>query len=191
MESKKFVGRAGKKLEFALNQFSINCQNKICADFGSSIGGFVDCLLQHGAKRVYSVETGYGVLDWNLRNDSRVVVMERINAMHVVLPEKMDLITIDVSWTKQKNIIPNALNNLKPQGLIVCLIKPHYEAEKKLLRKGFLPEVEIGKVLDRVFQEITLLGLQKIGLVESPILGDKGGNKEFLVYLERITQPQL
>lgn len=187
MDSKKFVGRAGEKLEFALNQFSIDCQNKICADFGSSVGGFVNCLLQHGAKKVYSVETGYGVLDWGLRNDPRVMVLERTNAMHVVLPEKMDLITVDVSWTRQINILPNVLNNLNDDGIIISLIKPHYEAEKRLLRKGFLPEEERGKILERVIEGIKKLGIKNLGLVESPILGDKGGNKEYLIYLKKIT----
>lgn len=191
MQEKKFVGRAEEKLEFALNQFSIDVNNKICADFGSSIGGFVDCLLQYGAKKVYSVETGYGVLDWRLRNDPRVVVMERTNAMHVLLPEKVDLITIDVSWTKQKNIIPNALNNLKDQGQIICLIKPHYEAEKKYLHRGKLEEKMVGPIVEKIVEEIAAFGLNIKGLVESPILGDKGGNKEFLVYLERLTRPQL
>lgn len=187
MQEKKFVGRAGEKLEFALTQFKIDCKGKTCADFGSSIGGFVDCLLQHGAKKVYSVETGYGVLDWKLRNDPRMVVMERTNAMHVVLPEKVDLITVDVSWTKQKNILLNALKNLKDNGAIISLIKPHYEAEKRFLRKGVLPEEEIGNVLEQVIQEIKLLKLQNLGLVESPITGEKGGNKEYLVFLKKIT----
>src|SRR3972149_4621732 len=104
---KSFVSRAGEKLQFALDQFKISVMDLTVADFGSSTGGFVDCLLQNGAKKVYSVDTAYGELAWKLRNDSRVVVMERMNAMHVVLPEKVDFITVDTSWTKQKNILPN------------------------------------------------------------------------------------
>src|SRR3989344_3151588 len=106
-----YVSRAGDKLEHALKNFNFNPENLVCADFGSSTGGFVDCLLKFGAKKVYAVETGYGVLDWKLRNDERVIVMERKNAMHVALPEKVDLITIDTSWTKLENIMPNALNS--------------------------------------------------------------------------------
>jgi len=106
-----FVSRAGEKLQFALDQFSISVKDLTIADFGSSTGGFVDCLLQNGAKKVYSVDTAYGELSWTLRNDHRVVVMERTNAMHVVLPEKVDIITVDTSWTKQKNVLPNVFEN--------------------------------------------------------------------------------
>src|SRR5579859_6656968 len=129
----QYVSRAGGKLEFALQEFNISVKDLVVADFGSSTGGFVDCLRQNGAKKVYAVETGYGTLDWKLRNDPRVVVMERTNAMHVDLPEKVDLVTIDTSWTKQKNILPNALHNLKPGKQIISLIKPHYEAGKAKL----------------------------------------------------------
>src|SRR5579859_7339270 len=121
----QYVSRAGGKLEFALQEFKISVKDLIVADFGSSTGGFVDCLLQNGAKKVYAVETGYGVLDWKLRNDPRVIVMERTNAIHVELPEKVDLITIDTSWTRQRNILPNALKNLKEGRKIISLIKPH------------------------------------------------------------------
>ena len=103
-----YASRAGEKLEHALKSFGISVLGYVCADFGSSTGGFVDCLLQAGAKKVYAIETGYGVLDWKLRNDQRVIVMEKTNAMHVELPEKIDLITIDTSWTKLEKIIPNA-----------------------------------------------------------------------------------
>src|ERR1700734_1788477 len=126
-----YVSRAGEKLAHALKSFDISVAGLVCADFGSSTGGFVDCLLQAGAKRIYAVETGYGVLDWKLRNDEKVVVMERKNAMHVELPEKVDLITADTSWTKLDKIIPNILKNLKPEGHIVALVKPQYEAEPK------------------------------------------------------------
>src|SRR3990167_574522 len=131
-----YASRAGEKLEHALNTFNVKVDGFVCADFGSSTGGFVDCLLQAGAEKVYAVETGYGVLDWKLRNDKRVVVLERKNAMHIELPEKIDLITIDTSWTKIKKILPNALKNLKADGRIIALIKPHYEAEPKMLREG-------------------------------------------------------
>jgi 23S rRNA (cytidine1920-2'-O)/16S rRNA (cytidine1409-2'-O)-methyltransferase len=180
-----FASRAGEKLEHALQEFHIDVSNKICADFGSSVGGFVDCLLQHGAKKVYAVDTGYGELAWKLRNNPQVVVMERTNAMHVELPEKMDLITNDTSWTKQKNILPNILNNLKEGGTIITLIKPHYEAEKKLLRKGVLDEIVAEEVAREVLEEIQTFGLQVLGFTKSPIVGGKGGNSEYLAFLKK------
>jgi len=180
---KKFVGRAGEKLEFALTNFKIAVTNKTCADFGAAVGGFTDCLLQHGAKKVYAVETGYGVLDWKLRNDKRIVVMERTNAMHVTLPEKMDLITNDTSWTRQEKILPNIKANLKPDGIIISLIKPHYEADPKLLRKGKLAESDSEKVALEVVEKIKQMGFSVKGFAKSPILGGKGENIEYLVFL--------
>ena len=178
-----YVSRAGEKLEYALKNFRINVADFVCADFGSSTGGFVDCLLQEGAVKVYAVETGYGVLDWKLRNNERVIVMERTNAMHVELPEKVDLITIDTSWTKLEKIIPNALNNLKNGGQIVALVKPHYEAKPEHLRKGKLLDDFIPEVLDNVRSEISNLEVEILSETESPILGGKGKNKEFLFHL--------
>lgn len=179
----KYASRAGEKLEFALKNLDISVDGLVCADFGSSTGGFVDCLLQHGASKVFAVETGYGVLDWNLRNNPKVVVMERTNAMHVELTEKVDLITIDTSWTKLKNIVPNALKNLKSGGQLVVLVKPHYEAEQNMLQKGKLPDELIPMVMTKVKQELEDLGLKIKGEVESPIQGTKGKNREFLLYL--------
>ena len=180
-----YVSRAGEKLEHALKEFQADVANLVCADFGSSTGGFVDCLLQFGAQKVYAIETGYGVLDWKLRNDPRVVVMERQNAMHVVLPEKVDLITTDTSWTKLEKVVPNALLNLKPDGRIITLVKPHYEAEQPRLIKGKLPEESIPEILFEVKAKLKGLGLEILGETESPILGEKGKNKEFLFYLKR------
>lgn len=180
----KYASRAGEKLEHALNHFSINIENLICADFGSNTGGFVDCLLQAGAKKIYAVETGYGLLEWKLRNNKKVVVMERTNAMRVELSEKADLITIDTSWTKLNKIIPNALKNLKSDGHVLFLVKPHYEAEPKMLRKGKLLEKFIPEILNKIKDELQKLDIEIIGEVESPILGKKGKNKEFLFYLK-------
>src|SRR5215218_2583008 len=112
----EFASRAGLKLEHALDHFKIEVAGRTCADLGSNVGGFVDCLLQRGAARVYAVEKGYGVLEWKLRKDSRVVVMERTNAMHVELPEPVSLVTIDVAWTKQKHILPAARRVLAPRA---------------------------------------------------------------------------
>src|ERR1051325_3928155 len=117
MAEKAFVSRAGQKLEHALASFGIDVSGGGCADLGSNVGGFVDCLLQRGAKRVYAIDTGYGVLEWKLRKDARVVVMERTNAMHVKLPEKANLVSIDVAWTKQKNILPAARKMIEDDGI--------------------------------------------------------------------------
>ena len=179
----KFVSRAGEKLEFALSEFEVSVDGLVCADFGSSTGGFVDCLLQNGAARVYAVEVGYGTLDWNLRNDKRVVVLERTNAIHVELPEKVDLITIDVGWTKQEKILPNAFKNLKEDGLIISLIKPHYEADEKYLRKGKLVDEKVEEVVDMVKADIKRVGGVVEKITESPILGEKGRNREFLALI--------
>src|SRR5512138_88917 len=107
-----FVSRAGPKLEHALATFTIEVRDLVCADLGSNTGGFVDCVLQRGARKCYAIDTGYGVLDYKLRKDPRVVVMERTNAMHVSLPEPIQFISIDVAWTKQKHILPAALRLL-------------------------------------------------------------------------------
>ncbi len=180
----KFVSRAGEKLDHAITNFNISVKDLICADFGSNTGGFVDCLLLHGAKKVYSVETGHGVLDWKLRPDPRVVVMEKTNAMHVELPEKMDLITIDTSWTRLEKILPNAINNLKPGGEIITLVKPHYEAESHMIKKGKLDEEFIPLILENVKSKINQLGLEILGEAVSPLVGRSAKNKEYLLYLK-------
>lgn len=193
MGSQQFVSRAGEKLAFALEHFKLDATDLICADFGSSTGGFVDCLLKNGAAKVYAVETGYGVLDWKLRNDPRVIVKERTNAMHVTLPEKIDLITNDTSWTRQEIIFPNILKNLTPTGKILTLIKPHYEADsrawkdKKLLHQGVLDENIAQKVTNDVIKRLEyLFPVTFLGVVRSPLLGSKGGNTEYLALFERV-----
>jgi 23S rRNA (cytidine1920-2'-O)/16S rRNA (cytidine1409-2'-O)-methyltransferase len=178
----KYVSRAGQKLAHALDEFQTDVSAQVCADLGSNVGGFVDCLLQRGASKVYSIDTGYGVLDWKLRNDPRVVVMERTNAIHVMLPEHVDLVTIDVAWTKQKIILPAARTMLKPTGYIVTLIKPHYEADPALLRGGVLDQSRLGEVIDRVKIDIEYCGFEISNITQSPILGGKG-NVEMLALL--------
>ncbi len=184
-----FVSRAGQKLSHALAAFSINPATKICADLGCSTGGFTDCLLQHGAQKVYAVDTGYGVLDWKLRKDPRVIVLERTNAMHVSLPELVDLVTIDVAWTKQRHILPSALRLLKPGGLVISLIKPHYEAAPALLTKGILPPDEISAILQSVTTDARQAGFTVITTSHSPIKGAKG-NTEVLALLTPVLPPQ-
>jgi 23S rRNA (cytidine1920-2'-O)/16S rRNA (cytidine1409-2'-O)-methyltransferase len=154
----------------------------ICADLGCSTGGFTDCLLQRGAAKVYAVDTGHGVLDWKLRNHPCVVVMERTNAMHVVLPEPAQFISIDVSWTRQKNILPSARRLLAPGANVISLIKPHYEAEKSLLRKGVLPEDQVRAVFQQVSGDIERAGFEIIAVTASPITGT-GGNTELLTLI--------
>jgi len=194
LASMPFVSRAGQKLEHALSHFAIDVSGLVCADLGCSTGGFTDCLLQRGAAKVFAVDTGYGVIDWKLRNDSRVVVMERTNAMHVELAEKVDLVTIDVGWTKQRNILPSAGRILKDNGPVVSLIKPHYEADEKLLRNGVLPDEKLDEVLAIVRADIAEAGFELIGIVASPIKGSgrgknsKAGNTEMLAYLRRLSQ---
>lgn len=179
---RSFVSRAGQKLDHALETFGLEVSGLVCADLGANAGGFVDCLLQRGAAKVYAVDTGYGMLEYKLRKDPRVVTMERTNAMHVVLPEPVDLVTIDVAWTRQKHILPAAARLLKPGGRIVTLVKPHYEAGRALLRQGILPEAELPGVLEGVKADIQAAGFKITGQTPSPIKGAKG-NTELLMLL--------
>ena len=178
----EFVSRAGQKLEHALAIFSIDATGWVCADLGSNVGGFVDCLLQRGAKKVYAIDTGYGALEWKLRKDPRVVVMERTNAMHVKLPEQVKLVTIDVAWTRQKNILPAARGMIEPNGIAITLIKPQYEAGVSLLKKGVLPSEHLEAVLQAVKADIPASGFQLVEMIESPIRGGQG-NVELLAHL--------
>lgn len=174
-----YASRAGAKLARALREFGMRVDGLVCADLGSSTGGFVDCLLRHGAARVYAVERGYGVLAYSLRSDARVVVMERTDALHVHLPEPADLVTIDTGWTRQSRILPAARSLLRPGGEIVTLVKPHYEAAPGLLRAGVLPDEELEGVLHAVRESLPSLGLRLLAETESPIRGH-GGNREVL-----------
>ena len=165
--------------------FGIDVAGLVCADLGSNTGGFVDCVLQRGAVKVYAIDTGYGALEWKLRKDPRVVVMERTNAMHVVLPERVGFVSIDVAWTRQKHILPAALKLLAPGGVAVSLIKPHYEAQGPMLKAGILREEHLPAVLDAVRQDIQAAGFELLGLTDSPILGAKG-NRELLAWLKPV-----
>lgn len=184
VNSAKFVSRAGEKLQFALNHFKINVTGKVCADLGCSTGGFTDCLLQNGAIKVYAVDTAYGELDWNLRNNPKVVVMERQNALHLELPEKVDFISVDVGWTKQKLIIPHALKLLKAGGEIISLVKLHYEAKQEWLKRGKLVEEHINDTLSLVDEGFCELNVDVVGKVKSPIVGKRGGNVEYLYWIK-------
>lgn len=179
----RFVSRAGEKLDHALNSFLLNVENFVCADFGANAGGFTDCMLQRGAAKVYAIDTGYGALDWKLRRDRRVIVMERTNAMHVELDEEVDLVTVDVAWTKQRHILPAIWRAVKPTGQAICLIKPHYEADPKLLVKGVLPSDDVDSVVKPVLDEIIAFGFDVPKTTQSPLLGAKG-NVEILAMLK-------
>jgi 23S rRNA (cytidine1920-2'-O)/16S rRNA (cytidine1409-2'-O)-methyltransferase len=196
-----YVSRAGSKLEHALREFGLDPKGKVCADFGCNVGGFTDCLLQHGASKVYSIDTGYGVLAWKLRQDSRVVVMERANALHVNPPEQQrvraaeqqqgltpaalplrgsgpcDLITIDLGWTPQRLAIPAALRWLNAGGRIITLIKPHYELtddeRDSLLVDGSLSEADAQRIFDRTIASLPSLGVIVLATTRSPIRGGK------------------
>jgi 23S rRNA (cytidine1920-2'-O)/16S rRNA (cytidine1409-2'-O)-methyltransferase len=179
----EFVSRAGQKLEHALSTFDRDVTAAVCADLGSNTGGFVDCLLQRGAAKVYAIDTGYGALEWKLRKDPRVVVMERTNAMHATLPELVDVVSIDVAWTKQRHILPAARRMLKDGGFVLTLIKPHYEADPAQLRGGVLPEDSVDAVVESVVAgAVRDAGFDVAGVTRSPIKGAKG-NAEVLALL--------
>lgn len=178
----EFVSRAGQKLDHALTAFAVDVAGKVCADLGANAGGFTDCLLQRGAARVYAIDTGFGALEWKLRKDPRVVVMERTNAMHAHLPEPMNVVVIDVGWTRQRHILPSARRMICDDGVVIALLKPHYESEPSQLKGGVLPEDRIAGVMDSVRRDVQASGFEWIGEVRSPILG-RGGNAEMLIKL--------
>ncbi len=187
LEKPPFVSRGGLKLIAALDAFEIDVNEKICADVGASTGGFTDCLLQNGAKKVYAIDVGYGVLHWKLRQDPRVVVMERTNVRFVEhLPEPVDLITIDASFISLKLILPVVFNWLKgAHSSVVALIKPQFEAGQKeaAVHAGVIKDHQVHEqVLVTVLNHALSLGFSLAGLIPSPIRGPKG-NLEFLVYL--------
>lgn len=185
----RFVSRGGEKLEAAMIAFGFDDLNgRICADIGASTGGFTDCLLQHGASIVYAVDVGYGVMHWKLRNDPRVVVMERTNARYVEgFAEPVSLITIDASFISLKIFLPVFKKWFpKGRGEVVALIKPQFEAGRKESARGdgvIRDEAVHKKVLEEVLAAAEVEGFGINGLIRSPLLGPKG-NTEFLVHLK-------
>jgi 23S rRNA (cytidine1920-2'-O)/16S rRNA (cytidine1409-2'-O)-methyltransferase len=177
-----YVSRGGAKLAAAFGRFGVAVDGKVCADLGSNVGGFTDCLLRHGAARVYAIDTGYGVLDYRLRRDPRVVVLERTNALHVELPEPVDVVTIDLGWTRQRHALPAARRLLGASGRIVSLIKPQYEAEPDERGHGVLPPDVSERVIARVLAGIPSLGFAVLDTMVSPIEG-QAGNREYLALL--------
>jgi len=183
-----YVSRGGLKLEGALKQFNISVAGKTCMDIGASTGGFTDCLLKHGAKRVYAVDVGYGQLDWSLRNDPRVVVIERTNIRHMErdrVPEEVDIITIDVSFISLTKVIPKALEFLKADGEIIALVKPQFELTPQEVEKGGVIKTESKrlKAINKIKDYAESIGLLVLGITESPIKGSRG-NVEYFIYLK-------
>ena len=180
-----YVSRAGKKLEAALDGFGIRVEGRVCVDVGASTGGFTDCLLQRGARKVYAVDVGAGQLDWRLRNDSRVVVLEGINARYLTaadLGELADLAVCDVSFISATLILPPLVSVLRPGGEMVILVKPQFEVGRgQVGRGGIVRDLALhASACEKVAAAAQALGYQT-RLMESPITGAEG-NKEFLLY---------
>ena len=185
-ERPAYVSRGGYKLKAALDAFGIQPHDWVCADIGASTGGFTDVLLQYGAKRVYAIDVGYGQLHWRLRNDARVVVMERTNARFLQsLPEPVDLVTIDASFISLRLLLPAAKRLLSPSGRIIALVKPQFEVGKGKVGKGGVvrdPALH-RRVLEDILYWTSAETFGPQGLIPSPILGPKG-NREFLLFMQ-------
>jgi len=179
---RQFVSRGGEKLAAALDAFDLRPAGCVCADLGCNIGGFTDCLLRRGAERVYAVDTGYGDLAWTLRNDKRVVVMERTNALYADAPEAVDLVVLDVAWTPQEQILPAADRWRKPGGRIVSLLKPHFELAKLQGKTPHAPlsDEQSDDVTRIVQNRLSDIGFPPLAALRSPLRG-KGGNREILL----------
>jgi len=182
-----YVSRGGLKLEKALRDFGVDPTGYVCSDSGASTGGFTDCLLQQGASKVFAIDVGYGQLDWKIRSDPRVVVMERTNVRYVTpeqLGEPLDLSVIDVSFISLKIVLPVIKTFLKPTGQVLCLIKPQFEAGKeKVGKKGVVRDPKTHKeVLDNFVALVNELEFKILGLTFSPVKGPEG-NIEFLAHL--------
>ena len=185
----KYVSRGGLKLEKAMREFPITLTHRVCMDIGASTGGFTDCMLQNGANKVYAVDVGFGQLAWKLRNDERVVCMEKTNFRYVVpedIGEQIDFASADVSFISLTKILLPARNLLRTGGLVVCLIKPQFEAGRdKVGKKGVVREPKIHEeVVHKVIDYADMIGFDVKGLTFSPIKGPEG-NIEYLLFLEK------
>lgn len=189
LEKAPYVSRGGIKLEGVLNHFDIDVHGATVMDVGASTGGFTDCLLKRGAQKVYAVDVGKGILDWRLRNDKRVVVLEGKNIRYLEskdIGEKIDIAVIDVSFISLKNVIPKVREFIKPQGIILGLIKPQFEAQKREVeKKGVIKDpAKHEKIIHDIKMFAEDIGLAVKGVCESAIKGVKG-NIEFWIYLIR------
>ena len=185
----KYVSRGGLKLEKAMAQFDITLEDKVCMDIGASTGGFTDCMLQNGATKVYSVDVGHGQLAWSLRNDERVVCMEKTNFRYLTredIQDDLDFASVDVSFISLSKILLPARRLLKDHGQMVCLIKPQFEAGKdKVGKKGVVREPEVHQeVIEKIYTLADILGFKILGLEYSPIKGPEG-NIEYLIHIEK------
>ncbi len=185
-ETIPFVSRGGLKLKHAIEEFRINVRDKVAMDVGASTGGFTDCLLQYGARRVYAIDVGYGQLDYKLRNDPRVIVLEKTNIRYIdknTIPELVDVATVDVSFISLTKVIPKICEFLKKGGEMITLIKPQFEAGRKYIEKGGVVRDENVRrmVVDKIQAFAEEKGFRVIGTIPSPIKGPKG-NIEFLMY---------
>ena len=189
-----YVSRGGLKLEKALAEFDFNLDDTVCVDIGASTGGFTDCMLQKGAVKVFAIDVGYGQLDWKLRNDSRVINMEKTNIRHLdmdTVDKDIDFISIDVSFISLKLVFPVASQLLGPDGSIVCLVKPQFEAGREQVgKKGIVRDKNVHKeVIENVIGYGQANGLYPHGLTFSPVTGAKG-NIEYLLYLKKTPAEQ-
>lgn len=185
----KYVSRGGLKLEKAMQEFPIDLRDCICMDIGASTGGFTDCMLQNGAKKVYSIDVGYGQLAWKLRSDERVVNLERTNFRYVTheqIPENIDFASVDVSFISLKIILPVMYELLKNNGEVVCLIKPQFEAgREKVGKKGVVRDVNVHtEVIENIVSFASSQKFKVSGLSYSPVKGPEG-NIEYLIYLKK------
>ena len=188
----EYASRAGEKLAPALDAFSVSCSGCVVMDVGASTGGFTDCVLQRGASRVYAIDVGYGQLDWRLRSDPRVVVMDRFNIRNLCpqdIPEPVDLAVIDVSFISLRLVLPVILPVLREHAHLVALVKPQFEVGKGKVGKGGVVRSadEHRRVIDEISVAAVRLGYDVLAVTDSPLLGPKG-NKEFLIHL-RLLQP--
>ncbi|HET9200471.1 MAG TPA: TlyA family RNA methyltransferase [Dehalococcoidia bacterium] len=184
-QKQRFVSRGGLKLEHALLTFGLNVDGWVAADLGASTGGFTDCLLQHGARRVYAIDSGHGQLDYRLRQDERVVVMEKVNARGPLdLPEAVDIVTADVSFISLTKVLPAARKTLKKGGQIIALLKPQFEARRHEVGKGgVIRDRQLhARIIGRFVAWAADNGFSVSNLALSPLTGP-AGNKEFLVHL--------
>lgn len=190
----KYVSRGGLKLEKAMTHFGVTLKDKVCMDVGSSTGGFTDCMLQNGAVKVFAIDVGHGQLDWKLRNDERVVCMEKTNIRYVVpedLGEAADFSSIDVSFISLTKVLLPVYHLLKEDGEVVCLIKPQFEAgREKVGKKGVVREPAVHlEVIDMVIDYALSIGFEALNLEFSPIKGPEG-NIEYLLYLQKHPEDQ-
>ena len=184
-----FVSRGGFKLDKGIKTFNIDLKDKVCIDIGASTGGFTDCMLQNGAKRVYSVDVGYGQLDWKLRSDERVVVLERTNARYLTnehIPEKADFLSADVAFISLKTALTTAVDLLKDDAYLMVLVKPQFEAGKEFVgKKGVVRDKNVHRdVIINVSNAMREKGLSILGIDFSPIKGPQG-NIEYLLYMTK------